>query len=291
MFMYKKFFVLSFVALFAVSCSQKSDFPELRAAGESDATSENDLIVPEEMKPEVRYESNLDGSNEIAYDDNEEDLVIIASAASKEDEPVKIKPVLKDTSLKNQPLDREAITPRGVVKVHSKYENGVEVASENSYDNAVAPLIPEPDYDEEVVVAEEVTTVTPVAQTEEFNSQPSVTYQLETFLFDNGSAAIKAEDRKKIKEIVKIAKEKKAMIYVLGYSSSRTRDMDYVSHKMANFKISLKRAENVADALVKAGLKEKQVMLEALSDGRPAYLEVMPEGERLNRRVEVYIGY
>ena len=80
-------------------------------------------------------------------------------------------------------------------------------------------------------------------------------------------------------------------MYVLGYSSSRTNDTDYVSHKIANFKVSLARAEAVADALIKAGVPDEKVLLEALSDSRPAYLEVMPEGERLNRRVEVYIGY
>lgn len=267
MFMSKKFLLLSAVVILLASCAEKSDFPKLRAAPES-GNLENNLIVPDEMKPEVKYESNLDTNNIDYSGKDDEELVIIASTAKKED-VVSVKPVLKDTSAKNETLDRDAITPRGVVKVHSKYEGGAEVADDES---AFQPS--------EVAVVDD-----------EIVSEPSVTYQLETFYFEDGSSNIKADDRSKLKEIVKIAKEKKAVVYVIGYSSSRTRDMDYVSHKMANFKISLKRAENVADAIIKAGLNEKQVMLEALSDGRPAYLEVMPEGERLNRRVEIYIGY
>lgn len=60
---------------------------------------------------------------------------------------------------------------------------------------------------------------------------------------------------------------------------------------MANFKISSERAENVAAALRRAGVPARNITVEALSDTAPAYLEVMPEGERLNRRAEIYVSY
>jgi outer membrane protein OmpA-like peptidoglycan-associated protein len=47
----------------------------------------------------------------------------------------------------------------------------------------------------------------------------------------------------------------------------------------------------VAAALRRAGMPANKILVEAMSDNRPAYLEVMPEGERLNRRTEVYISY
>lgn len=78
---------------------------------------------------------------------------------------------------------------------------------------------------------------------------------------------------------------------VMGFASSRTRNTDMASHKMANFKVSLARAEAVAAALRRAGMPANKILVEAMSDNRPAYLEVMPEGERLNRRTEVYISY
>ncbi len=123
------------------------------------------------------------------------------------------------------------------------------------------------------------------------NFVPSVTYQVETFYFANGSSQLDGNYRSRMREIVNEAKRNNGIIRVLGFASSRTRNTDLVTHKMANFKVSLARAEAVAAALKRAGMPAGRIVVEALSDSRPAYLEVMPEGERLNRRAEVYISY
>lgn len=123
------------------------------------------------------------------------------------------------------------------------------------------------------------------------NAIPSVTYLVATVYFNNGSAAVDASYNKQLRDIVKLAKSKNAILNVFGYASSRTRNTDIVSHKMANFKVSAERAENVANALRRAGMPASKIKVEALSDSNPAYLEVMPEGERLNRRAEIYISY
>ena len=123
------------------------------------------------------------------------------------------------------------------------------------------------------------------------NTIPSVTYLVATIYFNNGSAAVDSSYNKQLRDIVKLAKSKNATLNVFGYASSRTRNTDIVSHKMANFKVSAERAENVANALRRAGMPASKIKVEALSDSNPAYLEVMPEGERLNRRAEVYISY
>ena len=41
----------------------------------------------------------------------------------------------------------------------------------------------------------------------------------------------------------------------------------------------------------RAGVPAAKISVLAMSDSAPAYQEVMPEGERLNRRAEVYISY
>lgn len=123
------------------------------------------------------------------------------------------------------------------------------------------------------------------------NTIPSVSYLVATIYFNNGSAAVDSSYNKQLRDIVKLAKSKNATLNVFGYASSRTRNTDIVSHKMANFKVSAERAENVANALRRAGMPASKIKVEALSDSNPAYLEVMPEGERLNRRAEVYISY
>ncbi len=148
----------------------------------------------------------------------------------------------------------------------------------------------------EVKVAElsqNVETSKPVEQKTEEKQEfvPSVTYRLATIYFDNGSASVSAAYNAKIREAAGLVKNNNAQIRVLGFSSSRTRNMDAAAHKLANFKISAERAENVAAALRRAGVPADNITVEALSDSVPAYLEVMPEGERLNRRAEIYVSY
>ncbi len=120
---------------------------------------------------------------------------------------------------------------------------------------------------------------------------PSVSYRIDTFYFENGSAVLVGDYKANIAKIAKEVKANDANVVVYGYASSRTRNTDAATHKLANFMISSERAQNVADALKKAGVPSSKIMVEALSDTMPAYQEVMPEGERLNRRAEVYISY
>lgn len=139
-----------------------------------------------------------------------------------------------------------------------------------------------------------VTTLDEVAESNVLPEKvfvPSVTYQLDTFYFANGSSFLEADYRERIRKIVRAAKKDNAHVRVVGHASSRTNDTDIATHKLVNFEVSQKRAEAVAAELRRAGLPAELISVEAMSDSAPAYLEVMPEGERLNRRVEVFISY
>lgn len=151
----------------------------------------------------------------------------------------------------------------------------------------VAEDIKEADEEDKVIIPEKKTAATD--ETEPYT--PSVSYRVETIYFANGSAAVEPQYNKALRNVVKTAKKNNAGVIVYGYASSRTRNTDPASHKLANFKVSLERAQNVAAALKKAGMPASKITVEALSDTAPAYLEVMPEGERLNRRAEIYINY
>lgn len=120
---------------------------------------------------------------------------------------------------------------------------------------------------------------------------PSVSYRVETIYFNNGSSVVEPKYNASLRKIVKTAKENNATLIVYGHASSRTRDTDPATHRLANFKVSLERAQSVAAALRRAGMPAGKIITEAVSDSMPAYLEVMPEGERLNRRAEIYISY
>lgn len=139
-------------------------------------------------------------------------------------------------------------------------------------------------------LSEEESIIEPTVMTAD-DGTPSVSYRMDTFYFANGSSILDSKYNAKIRKIVKEAKAKNATVKVLGFASSRTRNTDIVSHKLANFKVSSERADSVARALRRYGLAADKIETEALSDSAPAYQEVMPEGERLNRRVEVYITY
>lgn len=140
-------------------------------------------------------------------------------------------------------------------------------------------------------LSEEESVVEPNILSLESDS-PSVSYRIETIYFDNGSSTVDSQYTSKLHDVVKLAKSKKnAVVKVLGFASSRTRNTDVASHKLANFSVSSERAQNVANALKRYGLPESQIEIEALSDTAPVYQEVMPEGERLNRRAEIYITY
>ena len=123
------------------------------------------------------------------------------------------------------------------------------------------------------------------------SAEPSVFYLAETIYFNNGGSSVDSKYFAKLRQIVKEVKSHNGKIVVQGFASSRTRNTDIVTHKMANLKVSAARAENVAKILAQYGIPKSRIVTEGLSDSRPAYQEVMPEGERLNRRAEIYISY
>ena len=83
----------------------------------------------------------------------------------------------------------------------------------------------------------------------------------------------------------------RAQIHIYGHSSSRTKNTTISRHKEINFNTSLKRAKAVATALRNAGVKKGNITIEAMSDLHPLFSEAMPEGERQNRRAEIYVSY
>lgn len=120
---------------------------------------------------------------------------------------------------------------------------------------------------------------------------PTMHYLAATIYFENGGAVVDGSYNKTLRQIAKLVKENDAVVTVYGFASSRTRDTDPVSHKLANFNVSAERAQNTARALRRAGVPADKISTQALSDSMPLYQEVMPEGERLNRRAEIYLTY
>lgn len=145
--------------------------------------------------------------------------------------------------------------------------------------------------DDNVKVVEEAAKPEDLAKEPEQPKGPSMHYLASTVYFENGGAVVAGSYDAALRKIARLVKENDGFVTVYGFASSRTRDTDPASHKLANFKISAERAENTAKALRRAGVPADKISTQALSDTMPMYQEVMPEGERLNRRAEIYLTY
>ena len=202
------------------------------------------------------------------------------------------KPLIQDENV------IEEVTPAKVVKVETEALEPMADSLDVEKQEVVADADDE-DVKEEVVVAKveqketESTVVLPEAEelAEDVSLVPTMHYLAETIYFDNGSGEVDYKFYAKLKALAKLIKEKGAVVSVYGYASSRTRNTDPVTHKLANFNVSAKRAASVVKILQKYGVSDDQIISQALSDSMPLYQEVMPEGERLNRRVEIYLTY
>ncbi len=174
-----------------------------------------------------------------------------------------------EAEVKTEAPDVEKVTPAKVVKV--KKED-------------VKPL----EQNEENLAASQQQTA---ENNEPQEKTPTMHYLAATVYFENGGAIVDSSYNATLKKIAKLVKENDATVTVCGFASSRTRDTDPASHKLANFKVSAERADNTARALRRAGVPANKISVQALSDSMPLYQEVMPEGERLNRRAEIYLTY
>ena len=182
----------------------------------------------------------------------------------------------------------EVVEAAKTVKVEAEKLNPVEektVVAENEA-SEVEDVKAEDEKNEDVVAK-----VEDKKENEVVDNDSTMHYLAETIYFDNGSSVVDYKFYDELKAVAKVAKKNNAVVVVYGYASSRTRNTDPVSHKLANFKVSSDRANSVVKVLLKYGVQANRIIAQALSDSAPVYQEVMPEGERLNRRVEIYLTY
>jgi outer membrane protein OmpA-like peptidoglycan-associated protein len=111
----------------------------------------------------------------------------------------------------------------------------------------------------------------------------------EIITFGHGSARLSNADRGKLRSLANQAVQARVYIRVVGHASMRTRNMDPFEHSLANFDVSLKRANVVALALIDMGVPPEQLIVDAVGDTQPLYSEAMPSGEQGNRRTEIYL--
>lgn len=107
--------------------------------------------------------------------------------------------------------------------------------------------------------------------------------------FGHGSADLDERDRSILRDIAALQKQRAARLRVVGHASSRTQNATPDEHQIANFDMSMARAESVMEELVALGVPADAVQTEAVGDAEPVYHEFMPSGEAGNRRVEIFL--
>ncbi len=118
-----------------------------------------------------------------------------------------------------------------------------------------------------------------------------VQFKIATINFMSGSSLISSKDIKKIRKVIKIALDKSAQVRIVGHASTRTKDMSQLEHKLANFDISDRRSQAVAQIFVENKFPASKLITEAVSDSKPLFHESMPAGTFGNQRTEIFIIY
>lgn len=109
--------------------------------------------------------------------------------------------------------------------------------------------------------------------------------------FGHGSASLSRSDIKVLREVAELHKERGGLVRVIGHASRSGTTGDNAKQNLANFNISLARANAVARELSRLGVATDQIQVAAAGAQQPLYYETAPTGEAGNRRVEIYLDY
>ena len=164
----------------------------------------------------------------------------------------------------------------------------LESSPVKEYDSIV---LGDADSNDKPIKEDEKATIT-LPPIQKLELRDKIQYRIATINFPSGSSSVNYNGLKKIKKIVKLAKERNAKIKIVGHASKRTKDMPLNKHKLVNFSISHKRAQTVAKIVVeKYNFPSENLITEAVSDSKPLFREDMPAGTTANQRTEIFIIY
>jgi len=115
--------------------------------------------------------------------------------------------------------------------------------------------------------------------------------QVGTIYFGDGSARLSGEDVSIIAAVTQAFGQTGGKIRVVGHSSMGANTLSPTRREEINFKMSLRRANAVANELIRHGVPRENVEVIAEGDRAPAYEESSQTGAAYNRRAEIFIDY
>jgi flagellar motor protein MotB len=108
-------------------------------------------------------------------------------------------------------------------------------------------------------------------------------------MFAHDSNRLSADAMRTIRAIADQYRARGGKVHIVGHASQRTKDMAVDKHVLANFKVSVDRAQAVAAEFLRLGVPPAALVVDAVGDAQPRFLEAMPAGEAGNRRVEIIL--
>ena len=115
--------------------------------------------------------------------------------------------------------------------------------------------------------------------------------QVGTIYFGDGSAKLSTQDRSILQAVADVFGQMGGRVRVIGHSSMGARTFNSAQREAVNFKMSLKRANAVANELIRQGIPPENVEVVAEGDRTPVYAETSQTGAAYNRRTEIFIDY
>ena len=157
-------------------------------------------------------------------------------------------------------------------------------------ESSVSPIVRDT-YNAALVATSRSITRTASAQLAAFQGQAASGSAAVTVQFGHDSAGFTRAGGAKVRQVAEQYKVRGGVIRVVGHASSKTKNMPVFEHNLANFKVSLDRAQTVANELIRLGVPPGAIFVEARGASDPAFFESMPAGAAGNRRAEIFLDF
>ncbi len=115
------------------------------------------------------------------------------------------------------------------------------------------------------------------------------TMQLATIQFGHNSTSLDRRDEEILRQIASVQQRTGGLVRVVGHASGSVAAAKTPAEEQVNFEVSVRRAQAVAQALVRLGLNPAMIQVEGQSDRAPLYDGSTQNGEAGNRRAEIYL--
>ena len=271
--------LISVTFLFLQSCETVSSLSEKIYQGSVDTIDYVGSVFSDESNNTEEL-TKIDGENKIL------------SASPPEESKVVDKEYAKNNADKEVILNENISDSEQILEAVPAQQLDVDKLSDENISPPISKSSNKESYSELEVAPKRVTTNKGFEfDIPELKLEDKIQFRIATINFNSGSSQLTFKDIKKIKKVMKLANEKNAKVRIVGHASTRTKDMDLIKHKVANFTISDKRSHAVAKVFIDNKFPIDDLITEAVSDSKPLFHESMPAGTHGNQRTEIYIIY